>query len=371
MNRQMPQAAAGFSIIELMVSVVVGLIILAGVVQVVIGAKDRRLEQEEVAFIQDNARFAVETLSADIRMAGHLVCAGMDSAQVANSINGSFNGFVGLGAVEGYDGSATVSGFPSPINARAKLGTDAFIVRRGDTDSELTVKSHNAASATIDLYGMHKFVPGTPLMIVDANCRYVGLFQVSGPAAASLPAGKIVHNTGSGTNNCTKIIRGKFVCAPSCTAVSCGGFGTTTGAYSSGSKVMGFSARAYFIAESVLYPGMPALMRQTLSGGAPSNTKSEELAQGVEDMEILYGVDTDADGEVNQYRTALQMDVDGSGAITSSDWDKVMSVRLSLVFRSQNPVHRSNQTQTLNGVTYNDRYMRQTVNSTVQIRNRG
>ena len=70
--------------------------------------------------------------------------------------------------------------------------SDAFIVRRGDSD-ELGVESHVAAFATISLYKQHNFPPGTPLMIADANCRYVGLFQVSSPNANALPAGKIVQ----------------------------------------------------------------------------------------------------------------------------------------------------------------------------------
>ncbi|HMW49708.1 MAG TPA: PilW family protein, partial [Cellvibrionaceae bacterium] len=109
---------------------------------------------------------------------------------------------------------------------------------------------------------------------------------------------------------------------------------------------------------------------QSLVMDSTLTTRSEEIAQGVEDMQLLYGVDTNADGDVNQYRTAAQMDVDGSGAIDGKDWDKVKSVRISLVFRSQNPVAPSNQTQVINGVTYNDRYLRQAVNSTVVIRNR-
>ncbi|RYZ96203.1 MAG: hypothetical protein EOO68_17235 [Moraxellaceae bacterium] len=288
---------------------------------------------------------------------------------IANSIDGNFFSFVSMGGLEGFDGQTSVSGFPQPLRTQATVGSDAFIIRRGDSD-ELAVESHVAASATISLYKQHSYPPGTPLMIADANCRYVGLFQVSAPNANALPASKIVHNTGSGTNNCTKIVRGSFVCNAACTPVNCNGYGTTTGSYGPGSKVMRFISRAYFIGPSNVYTGMPALKRQSLVMDTTLTTRSEEIAQGVEDMQVLYGVDTNADGDVNQYRTAAQMDVDSSGVINGSDWDKVKSVRIALVFRSEKPVAPSNQTQVINGVTYNDRYIRQAVTSTVAIRNR-
>lgn len=361
--------AQGFSIVELLIAVTIGLIILSGVINVVVKSKTNKLQQDEIAFIQDNARFVVETLSSEIRMAGYMGCASPSSSLIANSIDGNFFNFVSTGGLEGYDGQTSVAGFPDPLRTQAKVGSDAFIVRRGDSD-ELSIESHVAASATIALYKQHNFPPGTPLMIADANCRYVGLFQVSAPNANALPASKIVHNTGSVTSNCTKIIRGSFVCAPSCTAVSCNGYGTTTGSYSPGSKVMRFISRAYFIGPSTVIADTPALKRQSLVMDTTLTTRSEEIAQGVEDMQLLYGVDTNADGDVNQYRTAAQMDVDSSGAIDGKDWDKVKSVRIALVFRSQNPVSPSNQTQVINGVTYNDRYLRQAVTSTVVIRNR-
>lgn len=359
----------GFSIVELLIAVTIGLIILSGVLNVVLGSKTNKAQQDEITFIQDNARFVVELLSNEIRMAGYMGCASSGTAQMANSINDGHFGFLSMHGLEGYDGDASLGSFPAPMQTLATVGTDALIVRRGDAD-ELSVESHNAASATIALYEQHSFVPGTPLMIADANCRYVGLFQVSSPNANSLPAQKIVHNTGAVTSNCTKIIRGNFVCNASCGPVSCSGFGTATGTYGPGSKVMRFISRAYFIGQSNVMTGMPALKRQSLVMETALTTRAEEIAQGVENMQLLYGVDSNADGDVNQYRTAAQMDVDGNSTIDANDWDKVKSVRIALVFRSQNPVLPSNQTQVLNGVTYNDRYLRQAVNSTVVIRNK-
>lgn len=218
----------GFSIVDLLVSLAVGLIILAGVVQVVVNTKQNKIEQEEIAFIEDNARFAVDYLTNEIRMAGYMGCAGIGSAKVANSISNSLGGFIGTGAVEGYEGEISTASFPASFRTFVKAGTDALLIRRGDSNSELDVKSHVAASATIHLWGSHSFKKGTTLMIADSTCRNIGLFQVSGPNG--LPAGHIVHNTGAGTNNCTKIIKGSFTCSSTpCGTVSCGGYGISGG----------------------------------------------------------------------------------------------------------------------------------------------
>ncbi len=368
MDTQTGMKQSGFSIVELMIAVVIGLIVLAGAIQVVINTKQNRIEQDEVAFIQDNARFAVELISNEIRMAGYMGCASPASAQTANSISDSLGGFIGFGGIEGYDGETSVSGFPTVINTVAKVGTDALIVRRGENRGELSVKSHNTSAATIHLWAQHSYPRGTTLMITDASCRNVGLFQMSAPN--SVPADNIVHNTGSVTTNCTKSVKAdtSFVCTSACTALKCPTSATV--GYGAGSKVMSYSGSAFFIADSALYSGVPVLKRQVVDIAATGGTRSEELALGVEDMELQFGVDTDADNDVNQYRKASQMDVDSNGTINSADWDKVKSVRVSMTFRSQNPVLSANQSRLLNGVTYNDKYLRQAVTFTVAIRNR-
>jgi Type IV Pilus-assembly protein W len=88
-------------------------------------------------------------------------------------------------------------------------------------------------------------------------------------------------------------------------------------------------------------------------------------------MEILYGVDTDNNGDVDQFRSAANMDLDSNGTTTEAEWDKALNVKISLVFRSQNIVLSTNEKHTFAGKEYNDKYMRQLVNSTFRIRNRG
>jgi type IV pilus assembly protein PilW len=359
----------GLSVVELMVSLVISMAVVAGSIQVVAGSKKSFIDQDEVTFIQTNARFALDLMGKDIRMAGYMGCASVESVQVANSINNTSGGYISTHGLIGFEGQVDTSTFPADVRATATVGTDAILIRHASDSGELDVKNHVAASATIHLWGDHSYNNGSTLVIADASCRNIGLFQVSGPNG--LPAGHIVHNTGAGTNNCTKIIKGDFVCTAACRATTCGGYGTATGGYGPGSKVMAFESHLYYIAPSTVMPGMSALKRSSLNAdGAPSTT-SEELALGVEDMEIVYGVDSDGNGDVDQFRNATNMDLNGNGTVTEDEWDQVMNVKISLVFRSQNAVLPAIETRTLAGKVYYDKYIRQQVNSTIKIRNRG
>jgi len=359
----------GLSLVELLISMVIGMAVIAGSLQVVVSSKDSFVDQEEMVFIQTNARYALDLISKDIRMAGYMGCATQNSMQSANSIDNDEGGFISLHGLEGFEGGVNTNTFPTAIKSSATTGTDAILVRHASTSRELDVKSHNAASAVIHVWGQHDFAKGSTLMIADSTCRNVGIFQVSGPN--SIPANHINHNTGSGTNNCTKIIKGDFVCTSSCKATSCGGYGKATGAYGPGSKIMEFSSHAYFIADSTVMPGIPALKRQVFNADGTPGTATEELALGVEDLEILYGVDSDSNGSIDSYLSATNMDLDSSGGISDDEWDQVLSVKISMVFRSNKPVLTTAESKTLAGVTYNDKYVRQLVNATVRIRNRG
>jgi type IV pilus assembly protein PilW len=102
-----------------------------------------------------------------------------------------------------------------------------------------------------------------------------------------------------------------------------------------------------------------------------------ELVPGVENMQILYGVDTDGDRTANVYLRASD--------ITSVNQDQIVSARFSLLLRSPTEISpiANNTTYVLNGVTvgsnpsasasataFTDRRVRRVVDFTVNLRNR-
>lgn len=66
--------ARGFSLIELMVSLVIGLVIMLGVTQIFISAKNTYLSQNSSAAMQEDARYALSKMIQEIRMVGMFGC---------------------------------------------------------------------------------------------------------------------------------------------------------------------------------------------------------------------------------------------------------------------------------------------------------
>jgi len=73
-NLQNRGRVRGFSLTELLVAMVVGLLLLAGLVTLMVNSKKNYTQQDYNARLQENARFAMEFLSYDIRMAGYFGC---------------------------------------------------------------------------------------------------------------------------------------------------------------------------------------------------------------------------------------------------------------------------------------------------------
>jgi type IV pilus assembly protein PilW len=105
--------------------------------------------------------------------------------------------------------------------------------------------------------------------------------------------------------------------------------------------------------------GQPALFRQEFDA-APL-----ELIEGVQSMQILYGVDDDNDQFPNQYFTADN--------VPGPDFRDVVSVRIMLLLRSIDDfVTEDPQIYTYNGTTTTpaDRRLRQVFTTTIALRNR-
>lgn len=366
----------GYSLIELMIAMVIGLIVLNGAIGVVIDGQQRAREDREINQLQDTARFALHVLTQDLFMAGYWGCATPDAADVANSVRTSAGGFIDMTPITGFEGGNSTIHFPIDMQARAIKGSDAFIVRHGSSENVLGIEKHVPNSATFHLWKNHNFAVGDTLVVAEANCRQIGVFQMSGPNSGN--SNVIVHNAnqggGNASDNCTKDLKGHFSCSLACKANGCPN--SVAQPYGPGSKIMKFEANAYYIGLSPAYAGtnlenLPVLYRQQLSSEGKLATRAVELAAGVESLNMIYGVDRTGNGEVDQFITADAMDLDGSGFITSDEWAKVTAVRVQLILRSMDPIYPSDQKVIVDGREFNDRFLRQGFSQTVQLRNHG
>jgi type IV pilus assembly protein PilW len=126
--------------------------------------------------------------------------------------------------------------------------------------------------------------------------------------------------------------------------------------YGPGSGIYKMTAMVYYIGYGA--SGEPALFRRRLTG---QNLVPEELLESVYDMEILYGLNTDADNVANRYVTADNV----------ANWEDVLTASVTLFTRSlddgltQDPV-----TYTFNGANVTDNRLLRDFSFTTTIRNR-
>jgi len=74
MNRYTRKSQQGMSVIELMISLALGLFITAGLISLFVNSKQNYRLNENMSRLQENARFAVSFISRDIRMADYRAC---------------------------------------------------------------------------------------------------------------------------------------------------------------------------------------------------------------------------------------------------------------------------------------------------------
>ena len=344
-DNSLRRANSGFTLVELLVSVAIGLFLVTVVGGVYLSSKDSFNYQDAMSRLQENSRFAMERMARDIRMAGYNGCGNL--SKVANTVNGgSTNWRLNfLAPAVGYDNlSASQTQFPGAV-----AGTDA-IVLIGAGLGELSVISHNAPAAVIQTT-QHAIKPGAILVITD--CSQTSVFQMSGPTNNSGNATSVVHNTGTGSpGNCTKYLGASCPTAKSYT-------------FRPGSSLLEMYANGYYIAPSATANNGNALWVCSITGQTGGTAPCTELLNGVENMQIAYGVDTDGDQSANQY-------VDASAV---ANWGQVVSVRVSLLMATPPSAGRLSanpQTYTYNGTTTTatDRRVRHVYSSTVNVRNR-
>lgn len=347
----------GVTLIELLVSMLIGLFLIAGVVQSVVSAKHSYLHQDEFARMQENGRYALEYLTSEVRMAGYTGCSQASRTAVAVENTDWRTSIQGLG---GYEGG--VDTLPDEFNS--VLGdADVIVLSRKDSSSALTVSSHQANSAVIHIDGSHNISPGSILVASNENCEEVSIFQLTGPNG--LPANHLNHGTGGSTQpgNCTKASR-----APDFTFDCSGVYPSNSdinGTYEMGPgwTISQVQTLGLYIGSGA--SGQPALFRERVNtSGGDVNSVAEELVEGIENMQIRYGEDltpTDSDGNPNVYRKANDV----------SDWDAVKTVRIELLLRSSAEILPEPQSITFDGtVLDSDKFARKIITTTIAIRNR-
>lgn len=311
---------AGFSLVELMVAVAISLFVLAAIITVLINSKKNYTIQDSTARLQENARFAMHFIAKDLRMAGYFGCAD-DITATYNHMNGSAGDiWNGTNALEGLDGDTSMTWYPStttavPTNivkattyAVADAVPDAITIRYADGTGAISVVPPYMPTPARALHigagnGLQK---GDIVVVTD--CSSADVFQITGPAQGNVDNGTLNHNTGEA-------------------GVSPGNAtGDLSKSYEGDASIAKLVAVRYFIGKNASQ--QPVLYRQALTlndvgGTSTATTDAQELVEGIENLQVLYGKDTDGDRIPNVYLKAGQ-----TGLTTADHWRNVVSVRI-------------------------------------------
>jgi type IV pilus assembly protein PilW len=334
---------AGISLVEMMIAMLIGMLLLAGIYRIFISSTTSYQFEEELSNLQENGRFAMEFLTRDARQTGYRGCAG-SQATVTNTLNGGFGALFDFErAIEGYDDitDSNAADFLqmgiSPLE-----GSDVLVLRKMNSDILVEiVEQMPDTSADLKVTGgidPAPFDDGDIVMITD--CQAAAVFQITNyTSGGGSIKGNVVHNAGGSTvpGNATKDLGHSF---------------------GPGSEVARMVTSVYYVDTNA--NGVPGLYFKN------GNAAPQEIVGGIESMQITYGVDTDGDRDIESYVAATGV----------ADWGDVLAARIGLLVASADEVPRGEidaAPYTVNGTVIpaaNDRRLRQVFVTTVALRNR-
>jgi len=343
----------GLSLIELLIAITISALLLVGAVSLLVNNKRIYKTQNEMGRMQENTRFAVEKLFDDLRLAAYVGCSN-DEFEVRNIVSGVVDNSLGdvgdlktsgdttqlTGSFIGIEGSESAANWsPSggtDLVANIVAGTDAFTVRSlQNTGATIQTPFMNSEADNIFVaLPLGNFIVGDVITISD--CQRSDIFKVSAITDSDQNTDGDAGTTDDDTRELAHATSGGNVSSNLSKAFN-----------SENTTINRLKTRRYFIGNGTKGN---SLFFSALDGD------SVELIEGVDDMQIMYGVDSSGDGTPNTYYNAGVANLD-----SANEWANVVSVRITLTFRilDQGFYDVLNETIPTRSVT-----------TTVQVRNR-
>lgn len=330
------RGAAGFTIVEVLVALLVGALLVAGTITIFTNVQQNYRANTAMARLQETGTFATEFLLGDIRLAGFFGCADDLSAvsglpgqtatdlwYVGDDADGEF-GVVIEGIDNAPDGSVPEfvpgGGKLGPYkeagtNATLKVlpGSDAITIRYLSLrNNNLEIMSHAGDSITVradpDEAG---FTVGAIIGLSDCGRTELAQIETVGTPsdgevdltlkdAVSPEFKRYGSNERRPVVGALQAVRYFVACVTSCTA-------------------------------STTHEPVPTLYRVRLgvSGGNPAESDAEPLFRGVEQLDLWYGRDlAPQDGTIDEF--VLAPDIGSNWEA----WHRVLAVRLRLTVRT-------------------------------------
>lgn len=284
--------SAGVTLVELMVALSIGSFLIIGAVTVATQSRQAFRINESIARVQETAQFAIDTIESDLRMASN-----WGATSRGDAIDGRA---IAVGTVDEeadpYDVLPAGSG-AEDCGAAWALNL-ARPVEGIDNGYTLPCAANGGAQADSDVVTVRRATVG----------------------AEPLQAGRVQIQT-------TRV-QGRLF--------SDGGF--PAGFDPATSETHSLLVNSYYVAaNSDLIPGVPTLRRKSLTvdGGVP-DIVDLEVAPGVENMQLQFGIDVDQDNAVDRYENpgAAILDPTNAAFVPAA---RIMTARIWLVIRSVDP----------------------------------
>jgi type IV pilus assembly protein PilW len=304
-----PRAALGFTLVELMISLVLGLIVTSAALAMFLANKQVYTTSEHLGRVQENVRTAYEVMSREMRESTGTACEA--NLKVANVLRSSSNWWLNFdNRIKGFDGATAFPGDSFGTTSPARIaGTDAVELKSGLSDS-VTVVSHNTGTATFKVGTVnHGFRTGDLALVCDF--KQAALLQITAASNGTTDTLQHVANGSFVPGNCTT---GLLYASPTL----CSSPGNVY-PYPALSQIAHVHMSRWYI--GVNPRGGRSLYQATVvnTNGAPS-VQIQEIADGVQDMELSFLL-----AGANDYVPA--------GSVTAFQWaqpDAVVAVRIVL-----------------------------------------
>jgi type IV pilus assembly protein PilW len=268
-------APRGFSLVELMVAIVLGLVLMAGVVQVFIGNRQAQRSDSAVSRVQEGGRLALDLITADLRAAGFYGCpvildiekdvakgeelkifdSDLEKFVSANFADASVRGYEHPSASQWLSTSAVPMTWAGNDLTNAKIGSDVVALYFGEAGkARITAAFGPTASIPASIDSNSNYFDKDDAVIVS-NCQKADLFRITNEPA----------DTGN---------------------ISLSHTGVLSADYDEHSKLMKFIEHVYYVKDTGRKN--PAGNR-IFSLYRLNNGTSEELIEGVEFLQMQFG----------------------------------------------------------------------------------
>jgi len=270
-----PRHLGGFTLVELMIAMLLGLIVIGGVTSVFLAGQQTYRANEALGDVADGSRTAFEMLSRDLRDAGLSGCDNT-SGRVANVINPPYPWYSDWNnALHGYDDASTDPALMGITGNGAPVPNTSSVHVISTSNTDVTVSWTPApSSADFKVSGSTtELNSGDLIMVCDFD--HATLLQITNYNNSNVD---VQHNDGAGTpGNCSKGLGYPTVCTTNGAAYS----------FPGNSRVAKLTAVDWYIGTNPVKGR--SLYRRTVTNVAGTITPaSQEMVRNVDNMQINY-----------------------------------------------------------------------------------